>query len=256
MHRQSSRGTEHPVTDTLRALPQVATREDWLAARKALLAKEKAATKVKDALNAERRRLPMVQVEKDYRFTGPDGELGLAELFEGRSQLYVHHFMWLDDQDRGCPSCTAAAAQQFTAPILAELHNHDVTFVAITRAPYEKFAAYSEGRGWQFPFYSSAGTDFHYDFHATLDESKTPIEFNYKDKAELLAQGFQEQDLRGDWPVNTVFLRDGDTVFHTYSAYARGLDHNVTTYNFLDLTPYGRQEVWEDSPEGWPKLFR
>jgi predicted dithiol-disulfide oxidoreductase (DUF899 family) len=234
----------------------VASREDWLAARKALLAKEKAATKVKDALNAERRRLPMVRVEKDYVFTGEDGEHSLADLFEGRSQLYVHHFMWLDDQDRGCPSCTGAADQHFTPPVLAELNKHDVTFAAIARAPYTKIQAYSAGRDWRFPFYSSAGSDFNYDFHATLDESRAPIEFNYKDKAELLAQGFSEQDLRGDWPVNSVFLRDGDTVFHTYSAFARGLDHNVTTYNFLDLTPYGRQEGWEDSPEGWPKQFR
>ncbi len=237
-------------------LPPVVSREDWLTARKTLLAKEKAATKVRDALNAERRRLPMVKVDKEYLLTGPDGKRTLAEIFDGRSQLYVHHFMWLDDQDRGCPSCTAAADQHFTPQILGELHKRDVTFVAIARAPYAKIQAYSEGRGWQFPFYSSDGTDFNYDFHATLDEQKAPIEFNYKDKDALLAQGFKETDLRGDWPVNSVFLRDGDTVFHTYSAFARGLDHNVTSYNFLDLTPYGRQEGWEDSPEGWPKLFR
>jgi predicted dithiol-disulfide oxidoreductase (DUF899 family) len=244
------------MTDTLRALPPVASREEWLAARKALLVKEKAATRARDALNSERRGLPMVRIVKDYLFTGADGERSLADLFDGRSQLYVHHFMWLDDQDRGCPSCTAAADRQFIPPVVADLNEHDVTFVAISRAPYEKLRAYSAGREWRFPFYSSAGSDFNYDFHATLDETKAPIEFNYKTKDELLAQGFKATDLRGDWPVNSVFLRVGDTVFHTYSAFARGLDHNVTAYNFLDLTPYGRQEGWEDSPEGWPKRFR
>jgi predicted dithiol-disulfide oxidoreductase (DUF899 family) len=234
----------------------VASREDWTAARKALLAKEKEVTKARDALNADRRRLPMVKIDKDYVFTGPRGEHSLAELFEGRSQLYVHHFMWVDSTDRGCPLCTGAADQNFTAPILADLHDHDVTFVAIARAPYPKIEAFIEGRGWTFPFYSSDGSDFNYDMHTTLDESRTPLEYNYRGKDELLGQGFTEQDLSGDWPVNSVFLRDGDEVFHTYSAFARGMDHLVTPYNFLDLTPFGRQEAWEDSPEGWPRQQR
>jgi predicted dithiol-disulfide oxidoreductase (DUF899 family) len=244
---------ENPVTNSVRALPAVVSPEDYTVARKALLAKEKELTQARDRLNAERRRLPMVKIEKDYVFTGPDGRRTLLELFEGRSQLYVHHFMWLDDQDRGCPRCTEAAAQNFTAPNLAALHDHDVTFAAVARAPFDRFRAYSEGRGWAFPFYSSDGSDFNYDFHATLDESKAPIEYNFRGKEELLAQGFSPEHLRGDWPANSVFLRDGDDVFHTYTAFARGMDHQVTPYNFLDLTPFGRQEGWEDSPEGWPK---
>ncbi|TCO61009.1 DUF899 domain-containing protein [Actinocrispum wychmicini] len=244
------------MTSTVRARPEVVSREQWLDARKALLAKEKEATKARDRLNAERRRLPMVKVEKDYAFTGPDGRYRLADLFDGRSQLYVHHFMWIDETDTGCSRCTGAADQTFTPPILADLHDHDVTFVAIARAPYPKIQAFTEGRGWMFPFYSSAGSDFNYDLHTTLDEDRAPVEYNYRTKDELLAQGFTEQDLRGDWPVNSVFLRDGDDVFHTYSAFARGMDHMVTPYTFLDLTPYGRQEQWEDSPTGWPKQYR
>lgn len=238
------------------ALPEVVSHEDWLAARKALLAKEKELTKARDRLNAERRRMPMVKIEKDYRFTGPNGEYRLVDLFEGRSQLYVHHFMWIDELGHGCPRCSAAADQNFTPPILADLHDHDVTFAAIARAPYPKIKAFSAEHGWTFPFYSTNDNDFSYDMHATLDESRTPIEFNYSSKEELIAQGFPEELLRGDLPVNSVFLRDGEDVFHTYSASSRGLDHVVTPYNFLDLTPFGRQEQWEDSPAGWPKQYR
>jgi predicted dithiol-disulfide oxidoreductase (DUF899 family) len=235
------------------ALPPVVSRQEWLAARKALLAKEKEATKVRDRLNAERRRLPMVRVDKDYVFTGPDGTLSLAELFDGRRQLYIHHFMWRDDLDSGCPSCTATAHLNFTPAMLEQLHKLDITFAAVSRAPAEKVLAYKEKHGWRFPFYSSHGSDFSYDMHASLDESRLPIEYNYLSKDELKARGIPDEMLTGDWPANSVFLRDGDEVFHTYTAYARGLDHLFTPYNFVDFTPYGRQEAWEDSPAGWPK---
>jgi predicted dithiol-disulfide oxidoreductase (DUF899 family) len=234
-------------------LPPVVSRDEWLVARSDLLAKEKAATKQRDAINAQRRRLPMVKVDQEYFFEGPDGKANLVDLFEGRRQLYVHHFMWLDGPDRGCPSCTAAADRGFTPENLAPLHDNDVTFVAIARAPYAKISHYKEGRNWQFPFYSSDGTTFSHDFQATLDESVRPIEFNYRGKDELKAAGIAEEYLHGDWPANSVFLRDGDDVFHTYSAYARGLDLLNMPYLFLDLTPYGRQEDWEDSPAGWPQ---
>jgi predicted dithiol-disulfide oxidoreductase (DUF899 family) len=240
------------MTITKAALPPVVSQQEWLAARKALLAKEKEATKVRDRLNAERRRLPMVRIEKDYVFGGPQGELSLAELFEGRSQLYVHHFMWIDSADQGCPSCTAAANLNFTPHMLEQLNRLDITFAAVSRAPVEKVLAYKEKNGWTFPFYSSHGSDFSYDMHASLDESRRPTEFNYQSKDELLKR-FPADALQGDWPANSVFLRDGETVFHTYTAYARGLDQLFTPYNFIDLTPYGRQEAWEDSPEGWPK---
>ena len=233
-------------------LPRVASRAEWLAARKELLAEEKALTRARDALAAKRRRLPMVKLEKRYVFSGSDGQKTLAELFEGRRQLYVHHFMWNDERGH-CPGCTSAADLGFNDAMRAALAEKDVTFVAISRAPLAKIEETRTQKGWTFPWYSSEGSDFNYDFHVTLDEAKAPIEYNYRNKAELIAAGFKEEDLKGDWTVNSVFLRDGDEVYHTYSASARGLDHLTLAVNLLDFTPYGRQEEWEDSPEGWPQ---
>ncbi|WP_448467097.1 DUF899 domain-containing protein [Mycolicibacterium sp. XJ870] len=235
------------------AYPDVATRDEWLAARKKLLAREREVTHLRDAVNAERRRLPMVKVEKDYVFEGPAGEVRLLDIFEGRSQLYIHHFMWLDESDRGCPSCTTAADLTFTEEDLALLHAKDVTLACISRAPYASIARYRDEHGWTFPWYSSRDSDFTYDYHVTLDAARAPIEYNYQSLDELHAHGFGDDELRGDWPGASVFLRRGDEVFHTYSAYARGLDHSSAGYPFLDLTPYGRQEPWEDSPVGWPQ---
>ncbi|MHC9294770.1 DUF899 domain-containing protein [Mycobacterium sp. LTG2003] len=235
------------------AYPDVATRDDWLAARKKLLAREREVTHLRDAVNAERRRLPMVKVEKDYVFEGPDGEVRLLDMFEGRSQLYIHHFMWIDANDAGCPSCTAAADLTFTEQDRALLHAKDVTFACVSRAPYASIARYRDQHGWTFPWYSSRDGDFTYDYHVTLDPARAPVEYNYMSLGDLHAAGFSDDDLHGDWPGASVFLRRGDEVFHTYSAYARGLDHSSVGYPFLDLTPYGRQEPWEDSPAGWPQ---
>ncbi|MFN3002534.1 DUF899 domain-containing protein [Mycolicibacterium wolinskyi] len=235
------------------AYPDVATRDDWLAARKKLLAREREVTHLRDAVNAERRRLPMVKVEKDYAFEGPDGEVRLLDMFEGRSQLYIHHFMWIDANDAGCPSCTAAADLTFTEKDRALLNAKDVTFACVSRAPYSSIARYRDQHGWTFPWYSSRDSDFTYDYHVTLDPARAPIEYNYMSLDDLHAAGFSDDDLHGDWPGASVFLRRGDEVFHTYSAYARGLDHSSVGYPFLDLTPYGRQEPWEDSPAGWPQ---
>jgi predicted dithiol-disulfide oxidoreductase (DUF899 family) len=240
-----------PTTPT--AYPDVATREDWLAARKKLLAREREVTHLRDAVNAERRRLPMVKVEKDYVFEGPGGEARLLDMFEGRPQLYIHHFMWIDAIDEGCPSCTAAADMTFTQQDRALLNAMGVTFACVSRAPYASIARYRDKHGWTFPWYSSRDNDFSYDYHVTLDPKRAPIEYNYKSLDELHAAGFSDADLRGDFPGASVFLRRGDEVFHTYSAYARGLDHSAVGYPFLDLTPYGRQEPWEDSPAGWPQ---
>jgi predicted dithiol-disulfide oxidoreductase (DUF899 family) len=240
-----------PTTPT--AHPDIATREEWLAARKKLLAREREVTHLRDAVNAERRRLPMVKVEKDYVFEGPDGELRLLDMFEGRPQLYIHHFMWIDAIDKGCPSCTMAADLTFTEKDRALLNAKGVTFAAVSRAPYASIARYNAEHGWTFPWYSSRDNDFSYDYHVTLDPKRTPIEYNYKSLDELHAAGFGDDALRGDWPGASVFLRRGDDVFHTYSAFARGLDHSAPGYPFLDLTPYGRQETWEDSPAGWPQ---
>lgn len=235
-------------------LPPVVSHAEWLAARKALLAEEKSLTRARDALSAKRRRLPMVKLEKDYVFTGPEGSVTLLELFDGRRQLYVHHFMWNEERQQHCPGCSSAADVVFNNPHLwTQLAERDVTFVAISRAPLARIEERKAEKGWSFPWVSSAGSDFNYDFHVTLDERKAPIEYNYRNKAELIAAGIQAGQLKGDWTVNSVFLRDGDAVYHTYSAFARGLDHLCTPYNYLDLTPYGRQEDWEDSPEGWPQ---
>lgn len=236
------------------AMPPIVTREAWLSARKALLAQEKEFTRQRDALNAARRRLPMVKIEKPYVFEGPNGPVDLPGLFEGRRQLFVHHFMWFEDRQAFCKGCTGAAHTSFNNPKFREvLQGRDVTFVAVSRAPWTEIAAYKSEHRWTFPWYSSHGTDFNYDFHTTLDESKVPLEYNYRNKAELLAAGFEEGSLKEDWPANSVFLRDGNDVYHTYSAYARGLDSLHGPNNFLDLTAYGRQEEWEDSPAGWPR---
>ncbi|OHU52736.1 DUF899 domain-containing protein [Mycobacteroides chelonae] len=238
---------------TSSAYPTAVTREEWLTARKQLLAREREVTHLRDAVNAERRRLPMVKVEKDYLFEGPDGPVRLLDMFEGRHTLYIHHFMWIDAADRGCPSCTGAADMTFTERDRALLTDKGVTFACVSRAPYASIARYRDEHGWTFPWYSTNDGDFSYDFHVTLDPSPTPIEYNYKSLEELHADGFSEEDLRGDWPGASVFLRRGDEVFHTYSAFARGLDHSAVGYPFLDLTPYGRQEPWEESPAGWPQ---
>lgn len=238
---------------TSSAYPTAVTREEWLTARKQLLAREREVTHLRDAVNAERRRLPMVKVEKDYLFEGPDGPVRLPDMFEGRHTLYIHHFMWIDAADHGCPSCTGAADMTFTERDRALLTDKGVTFACVSRAPYASIARYRDEHGWTFPWYSTNDGDFSYDFHVTLDPSRTPIEYNYKSLEELHADGFSEEDLRGDWPGASVFLRRGDEVFHTYSAFARGLDHSAVGYPFLDLTPYGRQEPWEESPAGWPQ---
>jgi predicted dithiol-disulfide oxidoreductase (DUF899 family) len=226
----------------------IVSREEWLAARKALLEKEKQFTRARDALNADRRRLPMVEITKDYRFRGPSGELGLADLFDGRRQLIVYHMMWLDEPKRACPSCSSFVDQ---VGHLAHLNARDTTFAAVSRGPWDEMTAFKDRMGWTFPWYSSHGTDFNYDFHVTFDESRVPFEYNYRTKEEIAATGFdptgwpQPFDLHG----LSVFLRDGERVFHTYSAYARGVDNLGSTGNFLDLTPLGRQEDWEE-PKG------
>ncbi|CAN5672001.1 DUF899 domain-containing protein [soil metagenome] len=241
------------MPDNPAAYPSVASREEWLAARKKLLAREREVTHLRDAVNADRKRLPMVKVDKDYLFEGPDGTLRLVDMFEGRTQLYIHHFMWIDAIDVGCPSCTVAGDLQFNEQMLGMLNARDLTVACISRAPYASIARYRDSHGWTFPWYSSQDNDFTYDFHVTLDPARTPIEYNYQSLDELRASGWTDEDLRGDLPGASVFLRRGDEVFYTYSAYARGLDHASVGYPFLDLTPYGRQEAWEDAPAGWPQ---
>ncbi|HEY3830862.1 MAG TPA: DUF899 domain-containing protein [Acidimicrobiia bacterium] len=227
------------------SLPDVVTREEWLAARRALLADEKAMTRARDTLSAHRRELPMVLVDDHYRFAGPDGEVTLADLFEGRRQLIVQHFMFDPEWDDGCPSCTAAA-DEMSDGLRTHLAARDTTFAAISRAPLDKLERWKAKKGWTFPWYSSFGSSFNYDFHVTIDPSVAPVMFNYRNPDELeahdlgwLGEGSSEQ------PGYSCFLRDGDRVFHTYSTFARGCEALGGSYYFLDMTALGRQEEWE-----------
>src|SRR5882757_384325 len=168
----------------LMTLSHIASRQVWLAARLDLLAEEKAASRQLAALAEQRRALPAVLVERDYVFEGPDGAARLIDLFEGRRQLIVYHFMWLHDIDKGCPSCSFAVDNMPDPIHLNE--GADTTLVLVSRAPYPRLSPFKSRMGWQLPFYSSHGNDFNYDFHVSNDESVAPIEYNYKDKATLL----------------------------------------------------------------------
>jgi predicted dithiol-disulfide oxidoreductase (DUF899 family) len=225
--------------------PNVASRAEWLVARKRLLAKEKDFTRQRDALSAERRQLPMVKVEKEYVFDGPDGRASLRDLFEGRRQLLVYHFMFDPSWDEGCPSCSFMADNY--ASHIVHLPARDTSFATISRAPLAKIARFKKRMGWMFRWLSSFGSDFNYDFHVSLDPAAGSVEYNYKDAAERVREG-TIPTTKGELPGLSVYFRDGDSVFHTYSAYGRGLDPLLNTYNYLDLTPLGRQE--DQEPRG------
>jgi predicted dithiol-disulfide oxidoreductase (DUF899 family) len=236
------------------SLPDAVSREEWLAARKALLAREKEFTRQKDALNAARRRLPMVAVEKAYTFAGPDGTLNLLDLFDGKRQLVVQHFMFDPSWDDGCSSCTAGC-DEISAGLLTHLASRETAFTVVARAPYAKIARYGQKRGWTFRFVSSFDSDFNYDFHATIDESRAPLEVNYRRRADLAApdaakmQWILEEEQPFEVPGFSFFLREGDAIFHTNSTFARGTETCTDSYGFLDQTALGRQEDWEE-PKG------
>ncbi|MEQ7126558.1 DUF899 domain-containing protein [Actinopolymorpha sp. B11F2] len=228
------------------SLPEVVSREEWLAARRDLLVREKQSTRERDALNADRRRLPMVRIDKEYVFEGETGKASLPDLFEDNRQLIIYHAMFDPSWEKACPGCTATMDES-TDGLLAHLKTRDTAYVRVSRAPYGKIAAFRAERGWTFPWYSSYGSDFNYDFHVTLDAAVTPIEYNYRSQAELVA-------IDPDWaaerstemPGFSCFLRDGDAIFHTYSTYARGTEVANDSYALLDLTALGRQEDWEE----------
>jgi predicted dithiol-disulfide oxidoreductase (DUF899 family) len=231
------------------SLPRVVSRDEWLAARVDLLAREKELTRLRDELSAARRRLPMVEVTKDYVFEGPEGKVRLVDLFHGRRQLIVGHFMFHPDWDAGCPSCSAGA-DEMSEGHRKHLAARDTNFVYVSRAPIAKIEAYRTLKGWTFPWYSSYGSDFNYDYGVTLDESVAPFVYNYRTKAEYGRRGEPfggEQPL--ERPGRSSFLREGDRVFHTYSVYARGLETIGGSYYLLDETALGRQEEWEE-PKG------
>ncbi len=231
------------------AHPPVASREEWLEQRLRLLNDEKELTKQHDRVNARRRRLPMVRLDREYAFDGPEGKRKLADLFEGKRQLIVYHFMFDPEWEEGCSGCTGYVDALGSLHLLDE---RDTRFVLVSRAHLPKLEAYKVKRGWDLPWYSSFGSDFNYDFHATLDESKAPLEYNYEGKAALQARN-DSGETKGEAHGLSVFFKEGDMVFHTYSAYARGVENITNEYALLDMTPYGRQEDFEDSPEGWPQ---
>lgn len=212
----------------------IVSQDEWLAARKALLAKEKEFTKARDALSAARHDLPWVKVEKDYVFDGTAGKETLADLFGGKSQLLVYHFMLGPGWVQGCPSCSFLADHFDGATV--HLAQRDVAFVAVSSAPLAEIAAYKKRMGWKFKWVSSYGTDFNHDFRvsATKDElARGEAVYNY-------AKGNPEAG--DERPGLSAFIKDDSAVFHTYSTYSRGLDIIVGTYNMLDLAPKGRDE--------------
>ncbi|WP_375411862.1 DUF899 domain-containing protein [uncultured Bradyrhizobium sp.] len=229
--------------------PPIVSRQQWLAERKKLLAQEKELTEQYDRVNAVRRRLPMVKIEKNYLFETPGGEQSLKDLFEGRRQLIVYHFMFDPAWEKGCLGCTSYAN---AIGDLSRLDTCDTTFVMVSRAPLVKLEATKERQGWPFTWVSSFGSDFNYDFHVTNDEQVAPIEYNYRNKAELEAAKVPNA-ITGEEHGLSVFFSIGDDVFHTYSTYARGTEALTDARALLDMTPYGRQQEFEDSPPGWPQ---
>lgn len=212
----------------------VVSRKEWITARKALLVKEKKFTRLRDALSAARRQLPWVKVDKGYLFDGPQGKESLSELFEGRSQLIIYHFMFAPDWEAGCKHCSFWA-DNFNN-IIVHLNHRDVTMIAASRAPYKKLSAYKKRMGWSFKWVSSGNSAFNYDYHVSFtpeEETRKEAFFNYK------RQDPDSSDREGA----SVFYKDPrGNVFHTYSTYARGIDMVNAAYHYLDLVPKGRDE--------------
>jgi predicted dithiol-disulfide oxidoreductase (DUF899 family) len=221
------------------SLPRVVPADEWLAARKDLQAAEEEAVRTLQQIASQRREMPAVKIEKDYVFEGPGGPASLLDLFEGRTQLIVHHFMFDPDWDEGCPVCSYQAD---SLGHLAHLHARNTSFAAVSRAPISKIEPFRQRMGWAFPWYSSLGSDFNYDFHVTQDESVAPIEYNYRTAQELADPGQPWSARPGEKGGVSVFLRDGGTVLHTWSGYGLVMDLLCGTDIHLDLTPLGRQD--------------
>ena len=220
------------------SLPRVVSSAEWLAERKQLQAAEEEAVRTLEQIASRRREMPAVKIEKDYIFEGPAGKASLLDLFEGRTQLIVQHFMFDPAWDEGCPVCSYQADS--VGP-LAHLHARNTSFAAVSRAPISKIEPFRQRMGWTFPWYSSQGSDFNYDFHVTHDESVTPIEYNFRTAQELVDIGQAWAARPGEQGGVSVFFRDGDTVLHTWSGYGVITDLLCGTDIRLDLTPLGRQ---------------
>ncbi|KAH6662437.1 hypothetical protein F5X68DRAFT_237727 [Plectosphaerella plurivora] len=219
----------------------------WLEARKTLLQKEKDLVRASDALAKERQELPMVRVTKNYTFEGPSGaRVSLSDLFDGRDQLLVYHYMFAPEDTNGCGGCRFAGEH---IPTDFYLRQRQTSLAVVSRAPFDKLNAFKEKMGWSFPWYSSGGSDFNYDFHVTLDADKAPAMYNYMTAEELEAKG-KKFHLVGDQPGWSVFLKRDGEIFHTYSTFARGGDKFLGTLQLLDMTPLGRQDG-SAGPEGF-----
>lgn len=214
--------------------PNIVSEADWLVARKRLLAKEKEFTRLRDELTEARRKLPMVSVEKEYAFDSPKGQMTLGDLFEGRRQLIVYHFMFYPDRDQGCKHCSCVMDNMSGA--LVHLPARDTAFAAVSRAPIAKIEAFKKRMRWTFAWVSSFRNEFNYDYHVTLDQAKGSTMLNFK-----------RVDFDGEMPGLSVFLRHGDRILHSYSTYLRGLDIYLPMYHLLDSTPLGRQETRANS---------
>ena len=214
------------MSTTKEPLPKIVSAKEWQIALDQLLIKEKELTRARDALNAERRQLPMVKVAKHYTFQGENGKTSFLDLFEGRRQLIVYHFMFAPEWNAGCDGCSWVV-DAMTHP--AHLHARDTSLVLVSRAPRGKLDRYKSRMGWTapIPWYSSYESDFNVDFGATTD--------------------------KGERHGVSVFIREGNDIYRTYYTGARGVEYLGSLWTYLDLTPLGRQETWEDSPEGWPQ---
>lgn len=244
------------TTTEISDYPRVASREEWLEARLALLEQEKRYTRERDRINTARRRLPMVLVDRSYVFDSTEGPRTLPDLFAGRQQLIVYHFMWrwekgqpLDEPCRGC----AGWADQLSRGVFNGLHSRNTTLALISRAPIGKILPFKKRMGWTVPWYSSAGNSFNNDFNVTIDASVAPPVYNYRTREEHEKAGtayyLENPDHPFDLPGMSCFLRRGEDVYHTYSTYGRGAEATGGSCYFLDLTALGRQEDWEE-PKG------
>lgn len=222
----------------------VVNHQEWIAARKRFLAREKALTHLRDELSRERRELPWERVEKTYVFDGPHGKESLADLFDGRSQLVVYHFMFGPDWDIGCRSCSFWA-DNFNG-IIPHLNQRDVSMVAISRGPLHKLQEQASKQGWTFKWLSSAGNDFNFDYNVSFSDdalARSEAQYNF---GTLHVEN-------PEWPGISAFYKDGDKIFHTYSTYSRGLDMFNTAYHYLDIAPKGRDEEDLPYPMAWVK---
>jgi predicted dithiol-disulfide oxidoreductase (DUF899 family) len=223
--------------------PQIVSRDEWLAARKQLLTKEKELTRLHDQLSAERRALPWVKVEKPYVFDGPRSKETLADLFDGRSQLIVKHFMFGPDWPEGCVGCSFES--DHVGGALAHLEHHDVTYIAVSRAPFPKIEAFRRRMGWRFKWISSLGNDFNYDFHVSFTPEQRAtgeMYYNYDHRP------FLSEEMSG----RSVFYKNAaGEVFHTYSSFGRGGEMHLGTYHYLDITPKGREETVNGNMTDW-----